>query len=94
MTAEVEKEETVCEGFLFFSTEKVSGVFISFLPERIRNTSSRAGPGAALEDNLWGGSEALLGDISAQFRKAFPGSSSFLTVSRGAVQKPRLLVSH
>lgn len=69
--------------FLIFCTEKVNYVFISFLLERIRNTTKRADTGAALEEeSLRGGTEALVEDISAQFRKAYPQSSAFLTVLR------------
>ena len=89
------KRRNCVQMFLIFCTEKVNYVFISFLLERIRNTTKRADTGAALEEeSLRGGTEALVGDISAQFRKAYPQSSAFLTVLRRAVQKPRLLVSH
>lgn len=67
--------------FLIFCTEKVNYVFISFLLERIRNTTKTADTGAAWEEgSLWGGTEALVGDISAQLRKAYPQSSAFVTV--------------
>lgn len=69
--------------FLIFCPEKVNYVFISFLLERIRNTTKRADTGAALkEDSLWAGTEALVGDIGAQFRKAYPQSSAFRTALR------------
>lgn len=80
--------------FLIFSAEKVNYVFISFLLERIRKTTRSVDTGAVKEISLWGGNEALMGDISAQLGKGFPQSSPLVTVLRRAVQNPHLLVSH